>query len=102
MSKLFASKTKDGAHHAWLFFCPGCKTVHFFDGRWSGPGDEAAPTFTPSLLVYGQPPNEETGWPGRPRCHSYVTAGRIQFLADSEHALAGQTVEIPEFTWGDD
>ena len=29
-------------------------------------------------------------------CHSFVTDGRIQFLADSNHALAGQTVDLPE------
>jgi hypothetical protein len=31
-----------------------------------------------------------------PRCHSFVTDGRIQFLSDSTHALAGQTVDLPE------
>ena len=30
-------------------------------------------------------------------CHSFVTDGRIQFLADCTHALAGQTVDLPEW-----
>jgi len=30
-------------------------------------------------------------------CHSFVTDGRIQFLTDCTHALAGQTVDIPDF-----
>lgn len=30
-------------------------------------------------------------------CHSFVTDGRIQFLGDCTHALAGQTVDLP--TW---
>jgi len=28
---------------------------------------------------------------------AFVTAGRIQFLADCGHSLAGQTVEIPDW-----
>jgi hypothetical protein len=30
-------------------------------------------------------------------CHSFVTDGRIQFLNDCTHPLAGQTVDIPEW-----
>ena len=30
------------------------------------------------------------------RCHSFITDGRISFCGDSEHALAGQTVDLPE------
>lgn len=30
-------------------------------------------------------------------CHSFVTDGRIQFLSDSTHDLAGQTVDLPEW-----
>ena len=33
---------------------------------------------------------------GRLTCHSFVTDGRIQFLADCTHPLAGQTVDLPE------
>lgn len=35
---------------------------------------------------------------GRPeyRCHSFIEGGRIRFLSDCSHALAGQTVELPE------
>jgi hypothetical protein len=31
----------------------------------------------------------------RPRCHSWVKNGEIQFLSDCDHALAGQTVPLP-------
>jgi len=31
-------------------------------------------------------------------CHSFVTDGRIQFLGDCTHNLAGQTVDLPEIT----
>jgi hypothetical protein len=30
------------------------------------------------------------------RCHSFVRAGRIEFLNDSTHALAGKTVDLPD------
>jgi hypothetical protein len=32
-------------------------------------------------------------------CHSFVTAGHIQFLSDCTHEMAGQTVEIPEWPY---
>lgn len=85
-----------------IFFCPACKQIHPIRvaseaGRpvWDWNGSYEQPTFHPSLLVY---PN-----PGRqPRCHSFLTDGRIAFCTDSEHDLAGQTVDIPDFTYGTD
>jgi hypothetical protein len=58
---------------------------------WSWNGNLERPTFAPSIRV---------GWDhGEERtpvvCHSFVRDGRIEFLADSTHALAGQTVELP-------
>lgn len=83
-----------------LFWCPGCDSAHQVrwnaDGAsnaWSWNGDTEAPTFQPSVLVMGGPP-------GTPRCHSFVTDGRIQYLPDSEHPLAGQTVDLPDWPYG--
>jgi hypothetical protein len=47
------------------------------------------PTFYPTIMVYG---THRTS-----RCHSFVRDGCIQFYADSTHALAGQTVELPDW-----
>ena len=62
-----------------------------------------SPTFTPSILVsYPANPNaleEFKEWRTERRCHSFVKDGMIQFLADSTHKLAGQTVPIPD--WDD-
>ncbi len=61
---------------------------------WGFNGDMDRPTLTPSINAsreYRDPTNR----PDR-RCHSFVTAGRIQFLADCTHALAGQTVDLPD------
>lgn len=29
-------------------------------------------------------------------CHSFIRDGRIEFLSDCTHALAGQTVDLPD------
>jgi hypothetical protein len=68
-------------------FCPACKSEHVFDTRWTFNGSLELPTFQPSMMVNGDDDKR--------RCHSYVTNGQIQFLADSGHALRGQTVELP-------
>ena len=56
---------------------------------WQFNGDVERPTFTPSVLErYG---DSEVN-------HYFVTDGRIQFLADCTHELAGQTVDLPVWT----
>ncbi len=81
-----------GEHNHWQIECPGCGCSHYFDARWAFNGDQERPTFEPSLLVYENP----NSVPPSPRCHSFVREGRIQFLGDCTHALAGQTVDLPE------
>lgn len=87
------------------FWCPGCDDAHGVvvetPEAWGFNGDLERPTFTPSVLVrYGHLP---AGGPmgTDPVCHSFVTDGRIQFLGDSTHALAGQTVDLPEWPHGE-
>ncbi len=70
----------------WHFWCPGCEYAHGINSTWQSNGDSEKPTITPSILAMGQI-----------RCHSYITDGKIQFLADSEHPFKGQTVELPEW-----
>lgn len=89
-----------------MFWCPGCDGAHqitvFDDPNRQGPiwgynGNPDAPTFTPSINVTYNGP--DAGIDGAPPavCHSFVTDGRIQFLGDCTHALAGQTVDLPDF-----
>lgn len=75
------------------FHCPGCGHSHRLtvngrrnsnDASWVWNGSLDKPTFTPSLNVVGY-------------CHSIITDGRIMFLTDSTHKLAGKTVDIPEW-----
>ena len=76
------------------FWCPGCDGMHSVGVKhpaqvvwgWNGDGDK--PTFTPSVLV--------RSGRGANVCHSYVTDGRIRFLSDCTHELAGQTVDLPD------
>lgn len=85
-----------------LFFaCPGCKILHGVnierDGRprWTWNGSALHPTFSPSVLVQYPWRLLESGEREQIVCHSFVTDGRIQFLDDCTHHLAGQTVAIP-------
>ncbi|MDP2369319.1 DUF6527 family protein [Rhodoferax sp.] len=97
------------------FLCPGCGNTHMLgvaDGcvgpRWSWNMDKVRPTFQPSVLSRGNKLVKDASgeWTGEWErdgsgnlipyvCHSYVTDGRIQFLGDCTHALAGQTVDLP-------
>lgn len=98
MSKLREVKAADGTHHGWMFRCPGCAAdpdvvgIHCVT-NWTWNGSHEKPTFSPSVLVTMRC----AGAPDRV-CHSFVTDGRIQYLADCTHALAGQTVDLPD--WG--
>lgn len=74
-----------------VFFCPGCNQHHGFDSRWTFNGDFERPTFSPSLMVtlghHPDPPDI---------CHSFVRDGRIEYLNDCTHSLAGQTIDLPD------
>ena len=107
-----------------MFWCPGCREPHMVrvqDGTgpgWGYNGDPERPTFTPSVLVTSghympghdpakgcyctNPPPDDDGWGfACARCHSFVTDGRIQFLGDCTHAMAGQTVDLSDWPEGD-
>jgi len=117
----FGKKLRLAENDHYMFWCPGCKTAHGMsvgdkrtDTHWGFNRNPDAPTFTPSVLVTGQthvppvtPENLEE-WKAHPWpqqavktvCHSFVTDGQIQFLGDCTHALAGQTVPLPDFPSG--
>lgn len=98
MAKLKEYKTSDGVGTMLCFSCPGCGYSHPYSlgipgyPSWEWNGSMDKPTFTPSLLCFKDTPSR--------RCHCYVKDGQIQFLDDCHHALAGRTVEIPD--WEDD
>jgi len=84
-------KAEDGS--LW-FWCQGCGLPHSLNvgqgpgQRWGYNENPNAPTFTPSVLSRYKMGGDEI------ICHSFVTDGRIQYLTDSTHELAGQTVDL--------
>ena len=95
MPKLNAVKYADGVI-GWLWYCPACEMPHGGPG-WAKTGTDDAPTMNPSYLVrypHGDPPVNVV-------CHTFVRNGTIQYLNDCTHHLRGQTVPLPEFSWGD-
>lgn len=92
----------DGVIKGYYFDCPGCGGGHYLTVRphvanngasWDFNGSLEAPTFQPSVLerlTFSEPSRS-------PKiCHSFIANGKIQFLSDCTHALAGQTVEMLE------
>lgn len=95
---------------AWYFWwhCDGCNdqhcvivqaddlpvvpTGHGSTTRWTFDGNFEAPTFSPSLLHHASNHN--------PTCHVYIKGGRVEYLSDCGHQLAGRTVPpgpLPEW-----
>jgi hypothetical protein len=86
-------KLVEGVSGVFLHLCPGCKDFHYFhttyknrsNASWSFDGNLEQPTFHPSMNI------------GPSYCHYWLRQGKIEFLADCQHALKGQSVELPEF-----
>ncbi len=82
----------EGAYLGW--FCPGCKCGHAVPTtgphKWKWNGSMEAPTFTPSVL------HNKDGKSSLPLCHVFIANGKIEFLPDCTHELAGQTVDMEE------
>lgn len=106
--------TEDGREFVH-FKCPGCGDEHRLPVRrdqsrtatpeWWWNGSTKAPTLQPSILTRCGPitdpehratADDQWNAEGYRICHSFVTDGRIQFLGDCTHELAGQTVDLPE------
>jgi hypothetical protein len=98
----------DGQSQTLWFWCPGCDDLHRITvnspNGWEWDGNEEAPTISPSILVRGVQWSQDvrfyrvghasvpTG--GETVCHSFIRAGRWEFLGDCTHAAAGQTVPM--------
>ena len=91
-----------------FFWCPGCDEAHqviiLGDKAWGFNNDYDKPTFTPSYLTWADPnpkaePEHDPDGKYRNgfRCHSFINDGMIQYLDDCTHALANQTVVLPEW-----
>lgn len=86
MSKEVLKKLSDDTV---AFYCKGCKSIHCVSTKlWQFNNDYEKPTFNPSVLVTG---------PNMPRCHSFITDGKIQYLNDCTHELVGKIIELEEY-----
>lgn len=97
------------------FWCPACDEEHHIqiegDAAWSWDGNEASPTFSPSVLVKGKrwPTDEEhkrimngeTIELDQTSCHSFVRNGQIEYLSDCTHDLAGKIVPMTPWEQGE-
>lgn len=95
------------------FWCPGCKLVHVVSVRapigpnWGFNDNYDRPTISPSILVRGTKPLTDEQYQQVMAgnsvkteefvCHSFVEEGKIRYLGDCTHALAGQTVDMEAY-----
>jgi hypothetical protein len=81
----------------FMHWCPACMEPHRIwttaknrnGATWSFNNDMEAPSFDPSV-------NISWGTDGR-RCHYHLTAGKLIYLTDCTHHLAGKTIPLPDF-----
>lgn len=112
LSKVLRSLDND----VLAYWCQGCKSLHSVrtgTNGWGYNGNPEKPTFTPSVKVtsghYSSRHKEgDSCWctynkenPGDDNfvcvlCHTFITDGKVQFLSDCTHELAGQTLNLPE------
>lgn len=93
------------------YWCQGCEEMHAINGGWAFDGNLEAPTFSPSVLATSG--HYSPGWKGPScwctyrvdhpdcsfkcrRCHTLIEAGMVEFRGDCTHALAGQTLPLPD------
>jgi hypothetical protein len=90
----------DGVLHGYSFFCPGCDHGHIFYVAgslvWTFNNDLELPTFSPSLLNTC----ENHPDPKQRRCHLVLTAGKLNYMGDCSHDLAGKEIDLPD-RWPD-
>jgi hypothetical protein len=78
---------------AWIIACPVTGAIRIpRDGRWEFDGNYERPTFSPSVCEGLE--WDESGEKGNWRNHVYIREGRIEYLSDCTHSMAGRTVTI--------
>jgi hypothetical protein len=91
-------KKVDNTKGVYTFWCPGCKTHHsvwtehegYDHPIWEYNGNVNSPTVHPSILV-----THPVGGVND-ICHSFIRDGRIEYLTDCTHELAGKTIILED------
>lgn len=77
--------------YQYLFVCPGCDEEHAFnETTWTFNQNYDLPTISPSFLMKGYRSKIPFV------CHSFIVDGKIQYLLDCTHKLAGLTIDLPD------
>lgn len=110
MAKLVRLNRQYWPNEDFGYWCPGCNSGHeiavnqpnYSNAKWTFNGNFQRPTFSPSLNLRINPPGHPHYQPdvSSTVCHCFIADGRIQFLGDCTHGLAGQTVEMPDIPDG--
>lgn len=102
-----SSKLRRG-EGGYFWFCPACQEMHPLPDGWTFNGNLEQPTFTPSFKHTGKQRVVKDGkWTGEWVrnatgnavdwcCHYIVTDGQVAYCGDCTHAMAGQTIAMPE------
>ena len=86
-----------GNRKGYSYQCPACECAHMVltdgkDGKnspnWNFNEDIDKPTISPSVRV-------RTGQ-GKV-CHFFIKDGKIEYCSDCTHAMAGKSVDLPEW-----
>src|SRR5258708_6818276 len=112
MENAILHKCAANSSFEYLFFCEGCGCCHgfrtatwamptgmteqdleWFQYKWTFNGDLEKPTITPSLHIHTVDKKGDK----TTKCHSFVIDGKIEFLLDCNHKLAGQTIDLQPF-----
>lgn len=80
----------------YVIISPATGQYVVFDERWEFNKDFEKPTFYPSMLMTYPKENPETG---HVRDHFFVRNGKIQYLSDCHHEMAGKTVDMVDCDW---
>jgi hypothetical protein len=78
------------------FWCPGCSCRHFITDAWVVTGGSDTLTVSPSIRTAGYVDGMPVGGRDGGQCHLFIHRGKIEFLPDSTHALAGQLVDLED------
>ena len=96
--KVYKTFDTDNTLLGYSFHCPACGYGHMYHtekpnecgAKWTFNGNLEKPTFRASMLVNAKNEGRE------PKCHLFVTDGKIQYLGDCTHKMAGQTIEMED------
>lgn len=95
--------------NVYAFYCSGCGYKHYipvkgarpeYNLQWVFSGTLDNPTLTPSILKrtgsFADPAFVDPPEIPPTICHFFITDGKVIYLSDCTHKLAGQTIDLPD------